>query len=77
MKIPLIKRRMPRTKVTTIHILSYQKDCIRLKYVSENPIINVISPALLSFSDLMTQSEIDFVKGLNKIITDSDRKKKK
>ena len=77
MKIPLIKRRMPRTRVTTIHILSYQKDCIRLKYVSENPIISVISPALLSFSDLMTQSEIDFMKGLNKIITERDRKKKK
>ena len=77
MKIPLIKRRMPRTRVTTIHILSYQKDCIKLKYVSENPIINVRSPALLSFSDLMTQSEIDFMKGLNKIINESDRKKQK
>ena len=46
-------------------------------YVSENPIINVLRPVLLSFSDLMTQSEIDFMKGLNKIITESDRKKKK
>ena len=77
MKIPLIKRRIPRIRVTTVHILSYQKDCIRLKYVSENPIIKVIRPVLLSFSDLITQSEIDIVNGLNKIITDRDRKKKK
>ena len=77
MKTLLINRRIPRIKVTTIHILSYQKDCIRLKLVSEIPIKNVIRPVLFRLSDFTIQSEIDFANGLNKIITESDRKKKK
>tara|TARA_B100001027_G_scaffold198786_1_gene157124 strand:+ start:176 stop:409 length:234 start_codon:yes stop_codon:yes gene_type:complete len=77
MKKLLIKRRIPRIKVTTIHNLSYHKDCIKLKHVSEIPIIKVIRPVLFSFSDFIIQSEIDFVMDLNKIITDRNRKKKK
>ena len=77
MKRLLINRRIPRTKVITIHILSYQKGCIRLKLASEIPIKKVIRPVLFRLSDFTIQSDIDFAKGLNKIIAESDRKKKK
>ena len=68
---------MPRIKVTSFHVVSNHIESFADIPMQKTPIIKVIIPKSLSSFALMILSDTAIIKGLIKIISAKNRKKKK